>query len=208
MICCPGDYVMSSPTLLEQTPRFPLKNGKAREVEDKSDQCRKWRDNDGCSLDKDLVISKHDPSNGRVISKVLFDFMQGACLKTCGWTGRKGCIDEHPRCQEWTRNGMCIINPLFMTHTCRESCGVCGFLSPNNKEDQEVDGLSYPDFTKSNFDCGRYKPLCEINDEDCNKIEEVTTKVTLESGTPDTDYFDLRTEDDDVFFSIDPDQNP
>eukprot|EP00091_Calanus_sinicus_P019522 TRINITY_DN4932_c0_g1_i5.p1 TRINITY_DN4932_c0_g1~~TRINITY_DN4932_c0_g1_i5.p1 ORF type:complete len:448 (+),score=93.77 TRINITY_DN4932_c0_g1_i5:138-1481(+) len=208
MICCPDDYVTSNAASMEQAPRFPGRNGKARPVEDKSDQCRKWRANDGCSLDKDLVISQHDPGNGRVISKVLFDFMQGACSKTCGWTGRKGCIDEHERCQEWARKGMCIVNPLFMTHTCRESCGVCGFLSPNNKEDQVVDGLSYSDFTKSNFDCGRYKPLCEINNEDCSKEEETTTKDTLVPESPDADYFDLRTEDDDVFFSIDPDQNP
>ena len=114
-------------------------------------QYRKWRAIDGCRLYKDLVISNHDPVNGQVSSKVLFNFMQGAFIKTCGWTGRKGCIDEHARCQEWARKGICIINPLFMTH--RESCGVCGFLSPSNKEDQVVDWLSYSDFSKTTFDC-------------------------------------------------------
>ena len=44
-----------------------------------------------------------------------------------------GCHDEHPRCPEWARLGMCVIHGTFMTHTCRESCGVCGFLSPSSK---------------------------------------------------------------------------
>ena len=43
-----------------------------------------------------------------------------------------GCFDEHPRCQDWAQNGMCLQNGLFMAHTCRESCGVCGFLSATN----------------------------------------------------------------------------
>jgi len=42
-----------------------------------------------------------------------------------------------------------------MTHTCRESCGVCGFLSPQNTEEQEVGGKSYTDFSMETFDCGR-----------------------------------------------------
>ena len=44
-----------------------------------------------------------------------------------------GCHDEHLRCPEWARLGMCVIHGTFMTHTCRESCGVCGFLSPSSK---------------------------------------------------------------------------
>eukprot|EP00092_Neocalanus_flemingeri_P019183 GFUD01020782.1.p1 GENE.GFUD01020782.1~~GFUD01020782.1.p1 ORF type:complete len:726 (+),score=150.54 GFUD01020782.1:33-2210(+) len=215
MICCPDDYV-TEPESLEQKPRFPARNGRARQAEDKSDQCRKWRNNDGCSLDKDIVISEVDPNNGKVLSKVLYDFMQGACLKSCGWARRKGCVDEHPRCPEWARKGTCIINPFFMTHTCRESCGVCGFLSPNSKEEQVVGGLSYTDFTKQNFDCGRYKPLCEINNEDCeekttSKPEITTLKTTKTNTDPiDADIFDLRELDDsdDVFFSIDPSKSP
>ena len=96
MICCPVNYVTSSPASLEQIPRF-ARNGRPRLVDDKSNDCKKWPTNDGCSLDKDLVISKLDPDNGRVISKVLFYFMQGVFLKTCGWTGRKECIDEHAK---------------------------------------------------------------------------------------------------------------
>jgi len=208
MICCPEDYVTATPDKIQQQPRFP-QNGRARRVTDVANkkECRKWKKNDGCSLDKDLIISELDTGNGRVISKVLFDFMQGACLSTCGWTGRKGCIDEHPNCPVWARKGMCIVNPLFMTQTCRESCGVCGFLSPANKEEQVVGGVSYTDFTRSNFDCGRYKKLCLINDENCDEEPEVTTQVSL-TVTPETDIFDLRQTDDDVFFSIDPSKNP
>ena len=32
---------------------------------------------------------------------------------------------------------------------------------------QEVGDLSYSDYTKDNFDCGRGKLLCEINGEEC-----------------------------------------
>ena len=95
-----------------------------------------------------------------------------------------GCHDEHPRCPEWARLGMCVIHGTFMTHTCRESCGVCGFLSPSSKvtnthqicirwgflltyfsvqEEQISSGKSYSDFSQSNFDCGRYKLLADIN---------------------------------------------
>ena len=52
---------------------------------------------------------------------------------------------------------------MFMAHTCRESCGVCGFLAPENKEIQTRAGRSYTDFTFNNFECGRYKPLVEVN---------------------------------------------
>ena len=93
-------------------------------------------------------------------------------MKTCGWCGNKGCVDEHPRCPGWARAGSCASSPFFMSHTCRESCGVCGFLAPGNKEDQVVDGLSYTDPTKDNFDCGRYKPLCEINGTPCDEEPE------------------------------------
>ena len=78
---------------------------------------------------------------------------------------------------------MCVIHGTFMTHTCRESCGVCGFLSPSSKvtnthqissagflltyfslqEEQISSGKSYSDFSQSNFDCGRYKLLADIN---------------------------------------------
>ena len=31
----------------------------------------------------------------------------------------QGCVDEHPRCEDWARLGQCVKNPKFMTHTCR-----------------------------------------------------------------------------------------
>ena len=92
-----------------------------------------------------------------------------------------------------------------MAHTCRESCGVCGFLSPHNKEVrlraaacfqimffqiQELDGdVSYTEFTGRNFDCGRNKKLCEINDISCDSqprpgavdTNEVTVKIEDEN---------------------------
>ena len=76
-------------------------------------------------------------------------------------------MDEHPRCEEWARQGLCNLNPYFLAHTCRESCGVCGFLSPFNTEDQEVNGASYSEHEDDNFKCGEFKLLCEINGEDC-----------------------------------------
>jgi len=204
MICCPEDLV-TSPVSMTQKPRFP-RNGRARPVDDLSKECRKWKSNGGCSLDKDFVISKQDPLNGKILSKMMFDFMQGACLKSCGWDGRKGCVDEHPRCSEWAKKAQCILNPNFMSHTCRESCGVCGFLSSHSKEEQVVNGRSYTDFSKSNFDCGRFKKLCEINNEDCEaKIE---TKKETENEEPDI-LFDLRSEDNsDVFFAADDTKSP
>ena len=71
-----------------------------------------------------------------------------------------------------------------MAHTCRESCGVCGFLSPHNKEVaaavsfrnqkdffqiQELEGASYTEFSGGDFDCGRNKKLCEINGVPCDQ---------------------------------------
>ena len=90
-----------------------------------------------------------------------------------------------------------------MTHTCRESCGVCGFLSPFNMEEQIVGILSYSNFTRDDFDCGRNKPLCKINSEVCARkrtFKRVTEslKVTIEKPNQPIDA------DDDVFLSNDP----
>ena len=84
-----------------------------------------------------------------------------------------------------------------MAHTCRESCGVCGFLSPNNLEVmffwilvnvqlsftlfqlQEVEGDSYTEFTGANFDCGRNKRLCEVQGNSCDTKPEVDRNEVL-----------------------------
>jgi len=162
-VCCPPENI-TQPQIEAPKARFP-KSGRARRVEDKSELCSKWRRNEACRLDKHFLISDEDEDNsfGEVFSRDMFDFMQRSCAKTCGWV-ESGCHDEHPRCEDWARRGMCVTSGMFMAHTCRESCGVCGFLAPENKEIQTRGGRSYTDFTISNFDCGRYKPLEEIND--------------------------------------------
>jgi len=180
MICCPPDLVTDSTQNTTQAARFPKPDGSVRKVEDKTSFCRKWKRNGGCDLDKEHIFSEKDPNNGRIQSPEMFEFMQSSCMDTCGWADNKGCVDEHPRCQEWAKLGLCTINaPLFMIHTCRESCGVCGFLSHTNTEEQVVDGLSYSDYNKENFDCGRYQQLCEINGEGCDS--------DLEAAQPDED---------------------
>ena len=55
------------------------------------------------------------------------------------WFKNEGCYDEHERCQEWARLGHCLQEGYFMAHTCRESCGVCGFLSTSNTVEFEND---------------------------------------------------------------------
>ena len=143
----------------------------------------------------------------------MFDFMQTACLASCGWADKKGCVGEHPRGEEWTRAGICNTHPFFMAHTCRESCGVCGFLSPFNNEDQVVDGDSYTEYKNDNFKCGEYKLLCEINDEDCEgkrfRTPEDEATVEDEANQNDVDddigdFIDLRDSDTAAFsFNID-----
>merc|ERR1711963_1393873 len=160
MVCCPDEVVEEEPdNSLKQEPRFPKPGRKPRKCQDASKLCGKWKNNGGCDLDKDIVISEEDPWNGLVESKTMFDFMQTACPQTCGLCGDKGCVDEHPRCPAWARTGMCVLAPFFMAHTCRESCGVCGFLSPTNTEIQKVGENSYTDFNENNFHCGKFKLL-------------------------------------------------
>jgi len=218
MICCPDEFT-TEPVKLDQEPRFPVGNkpgGEARKCTDKNDMCTTWKKNNGCKLDQSFSISDED-GNGGVTSADMFGFMQAACPESCGWCGSKGCVDEHPSCPAWSRVGMCVLNPFMMAHTCRESCGVCGFLAPENKEEQVKDGKSYTDFTKDNFECGRYKLLCEINGEDCGieketptgedcEVEILNTSGETPSEPLEEDDFsandiDLRT--DDVFFSTD-----
>ena len=122
---------------------------------------------------------------------------------------------------------MCLQNGNFMAHTCRESCGVCGFLSATNsasgvlvttfvtilyaQEEQTVGSKSYTDYKKDNFDCGRFKLLTEINGEeesqnqpkkdDIPDDELEIEDVDIEEDTLDT--LDLRTNeigDDFVFY--------
>ena len=73
----------------EIQPRFPGPDGKARAAEDRSEFCGKWKENGGCRLDEDFFISKLDPGNGRMPNREFFDFMQSACLDTCGWAEKE-----------------------------------------------------------------------------------------------------------------------
>ena len=34
--------------------------------------------------------------------------------ESCGWCGSNGCVDEHPKCKDWSKDGMCVINPLLI----------------------------------------------------------------------------------------------
>ena len=112
---------------LVQPARFPAssRGARPRRVEDKTRLCSKWKEGGACRLDTHFPIGNEAPD---VYSNDMFDLMQKACPKTCGWV-ESGCHDEHPRCEEWSRLGECVSSSTFMAHTCRESCGVCGILS-------------------------------------------------------------------------------
>ena len=129
-VCCPPENI-TQPQIEAQSARFP-QSGRPRRVENKSELCSRWRKNGGCRLDKHFFITEEEEELTKVLSGDMFDFMQRSCAKTCGWV-ESGCHDEHPRCEDWARRGMCVTTAMFMAHTCRESCGVCGFLAPENK---------------------------------------------------------------------------
>ena len=95
-----------------------------------------------------------------------------------------------------------------MAHTCRESCGVCGFLSPHNSEVifrapvnaqlsdyiskvQQLEGDSYTEFTVADFDCGRNKRLCEVQGTSCEEKERRRKRKGKESNN-DIGVVDLR----------------
>ena len=133
MICCPPELITEPQLELRQKPRFPRPDKTPRPVEDKTELCGRWKDNDGCALDHHFQISEADKGNGKIENRNFFDFMQMTCMDSCGWAEKSGCVDEHPRCGDWSRSGFCNTNPFFLAHTCRESCGVCGLLSTANK---------------------------------------------------------------------------
>jgi len=208
MICCPEELT-TEPVEIVQPPRFPVGNkpgGEARQCNDKHDMCATWKNNKGCALDQHFIISEED-GNGKVASASMFGFMQLSCPESCSWCGSKGCVDEHPNCPAWARSGLCVQTAFAMGHMCRESCGVCGFLSPDNQEEQVKDGKSYTDFTKDNFDCGRFRLLSDINGDDfeAETVKPVEAEQTepLQEDDLSANDFDLRSEDDDVFFSTD-----
>ena len=202
MICCPPELITEPQLELRQKPRFPRPDGKPRPVEDKTELCGRWKDNDGCALDHHFQISEADKGNGKIENRNFFDFMQITCMDSCGWAEKSGCVDEHPRCGDWSRSGFCNTNPFFLAHTCRESCGVCGFLSSYNNEEQVVGGNSYSDYKSENFKCGNYKLLCEINNESCEgrryrvPEEEEEEEATVTREDEETNKNVIRDEED------------
>ena len=131
--------------------------------------------------------------------------MNTACPASCGRCSA-GCRDDSALCPAWARTGFCVTAPFVMGSLCRESCGVCGFLSPFNTEEQQVGDRSYTDFTKKNFDCGKFKPLSEI--EGGVTPPPATPPATPVPSTPPPeeesgfdDDFDLRSADDEVFLA-------
>ena len=85
------------------TTRFPNANGVTRTVEDRTKFCKRWKDNDGCRLDTDVIISDIDPNNGIVHSFEMFEFMMESCMDTCGWA------NERVSKKNLTRKAMTII---------------------------------------------------------------------------------------------------
>ena len=83
-ICCPPALVKDIGQNFAQEPRFPDKSGKAREVEDLTRECKKWKRYGACELDRDFNISSSDLFF-KVSSKEMFDFMLKACSGACGW---------------------------------------------------------------------------------------------------------------------------
>merc|ERR1711962_788923 len=54
--------------------------------------------------------------------------------------------------------------------------------SSDSREEQVVEGRGYSDFTRSNFHCGEFKQLCEVNKENCDEVED--TPPTPSSTSP------------------------
>ena len=132
MICCPKEKISehTSNVAAAQPPRYPQPGGGGpRECEDKHNLCSKWKEEGGCRLDKEFILSEVDPWNSLVYSKQLFAFMATTCMATCGWCDNKGCVDEHASCVKWARTGMCVLNPMFMAHTCRSNLRIFTFSS-------------------------------------------------------------------------------
>ncbi|XP_023326935.1 trypsin 3A1 [Eurytemora carolleeae] len=92
----------------------------------------------------------------------MFSFTIKTCLKSCNWCANKGCVDEFASCPQWAKGGYCSSHSFFMTHSCRESCGTCGFLSSLSKEKQVYNKQSYSRISDPDFDCGRYKSFDDL----------------------------------------------
>jgi hypothetical protein len=89
----------------------------------------------------------------------------------------------------------------LLAFLCRESCGICGFLSPFNTEIQKApDGKTFTDPEAKDFYCGDTKFIEEINngqeptpspplpptDDDTNDIEVDLRKTEVDLRTVDS----------------------
>ena len=78
--------------------------------------------------------------------------MMKTCMDTCGWCGEKGCVDEFPdECPQWAKEGLCSQFPNLLVHTCRESCGSCGLLSSDSKEEQRIGKQTFTNISNETF---------------------------------------------------------
>jgi len=163
-VCCKEDKLLEIPTEPSK-PKFTPKTGSSStyQCQDKTPHCKKWAENGACALDQSFKIG--ELFGDAVVSNLyMYNFMMLTCQKSCGWCKKQECVDEIPNCKEFAQQSYCELDTLFMAHTCRESCGTCGFLSPENTEEQVSDSNSYSDIQSKDFDCGRYKSLEEIED--------------------------------------------
>ncbi|XP_023335892.1 uncharacterized protein LOC111707120 isoform X2 [Eurytemora carolleeae] len=157
MICCPFKNILET-SKLPQKPRFPV-NNKPRKCEDQTNLCRRWKTNGACALNKKFVTSEVKPHQNFVTNVDMFQFTMKGCMESCNRCGSKGCVDEFPSCPQWARQGYCTKNSFLMGHSCRESCGSCGYLSTLNTEKQVYKGKSYSRISDPDFDCGSFKSL-------------------------------------------------
>jgi len=162
LVCCPRDNILDE-AQQKPNPRF-LKEGKPYPCEDKTEYCKKWKSNGACLLNETFFPSAAEPGF-IVTSPDMFSFMLETCMETCGHCGSKGCVDDHVKCPEWARSGQCYEGhaPFITALTCRESCGLCGFLSPFNTDIQVVEGKSYTKYNDRTFDCGRSEDLTVLD---------------------------------------------
>jgi len=189
-VCCASNDLSSPDSSLVQPPRFPSGDGSARPCEDRHRLCGKWKELGGCSLEQEHILSIKAPSLpvSKVANKEMFSFMTAACPKTCETCGDLGCRDLHPQCLAWSHALLCHTQPSFMRFVCRESCGVCGFLSPYNFEVQKVGQLSYTDINSPDFDCGRDLPRCEREGFSCDVPEpSICIREGVVNATEDID---------------------
>ncbi|XP_023335873.1 uncharacterized protein LOC111707106 [Eurytemora carolleeae] len=199
MICCPFKNILQT-SKLPENPRFPV-NNKPRKCEDQTNLCQRWSKKGACALDKSFVTSEVDPYQNVVTNLDMFQFTMKGCMESCNRCGSKGCVDEFPLCPQWAREGYCTAYSFFMAHSCRESCGSCGFLSTLSTEKQVYQGKSYSRISDPNFDCGRYKDLDfleSIGLEVIKNSDETSEEAKAEDADTDANFCEVSNNEDDT----------